>query len=602
MSRLYLRLFVLIGGLFLILTSTMVAFIYSSDSHQVEAMGVHWAQALSQVAALAVETALRDPDPQAVDEVLQRLRQVDAFRQVELYRNEGPSAAGSAPPPTGLIPERPIRWIADGSPLRVRVLTPLRDEQQPGALFTEITLTPFDRILAWRRNVLLVVILSGAFTLALLTLYGLRVTVLQPLQAIRQGVRRLAQGQLDYRLTLDTGDEFQELAEAFNHMARQLQRSYESLRESQARIQAALEASRNPIWISDAQRRIVMVNRALERLVGRPREALLGRTCRYLFNVCLPDGQSVCDFACPLAGPVPREERITGYMPTASGRLAWVEITHGYVRDEQGRITDVIHIVHDLSEYKELERLKDEFLSLVSHELRTPLHHIKGFATSLLQTDVTWDPETQRDFLESINQEVDRLTDLVDKILHLSRLRAGALPMHKQWWAVQDVLDAALRHCRHLLQRDVVVECHDDLPPVWMDGREVETVLRNLLENAAKFSPPEAPIRLGVRYEPDEDRVHFWVQDQGPGIPPEERERIFEHFYRGRARSHSPGTGLGLAICKRIVEAHGGRIWVESDGHGACFHFTLPVRPAEQEPTPVPPGNGHAQDARAGGG
>ncbi len=607
MSRLYLRLFVLIGGLFLILTATMLAFVYTSDSRQVERVGLWWADTLNRLAFETLYAAMREGGGRAGNqEVIARLQALGAFQSIRVVKGDPvvrqfgatPDELPQSPEEQLALQGTPVRMVVPGpeGTLVLRTITPLfvtpecqRCHQAQvgavnGAIVTDISLTPFIQTLKWRRNVLLVVIVSGLFTLAWLTLYGLRVTVLRPLEGIAKGVQALAQGDLSHRIHLDTGDEFEDLAQAFNQMAQRLQETYAHLQESQARIQAAIEASRNPIWVSDAERRIIMVNRALERMVGRSREELLGRTCRYLFGVTLENGRSICDATCPLLGKPTPKGRLTGYMPTASGKDAWVEITYGYVRDREGHITGVIHVIHDLSEYKELERLKDEFLSLVSHELRTPLHHIKGFASTLLQPDVTWDPETQRDFLESINQEVDRLTDLVDKILHLSRLRSGTLPMQKRWWAVEDVLQGALNHCRCLLQREITLDVPDDLPPVWMDGREIETVLRNLLENAAKFSPPESPIVLGVRYQPEENMLHFWVQDQGPGIPPEEQERIFEHFYRGRGQRHSPGTGLGLAICKRIVEAHGGRIWVESaTGQGACFHFVLPIGAPDEE-------------------
>ena len=632
MSRLYIRLFVLIGGLFLILTATMLAFVYTSDSRQVERMGLWWADTLNRLAFEALYASMREGGGRVGNqEVIERLQALGAFQSIRVVKGDPVVRQfGAVPDELPQSPEEqlalrgtPVRMVVPGpdGALVLRTVTPLfvRPECQRchqaqvgevnGAIVTEIALTPFMETLTWRRNVLLVVIVSGLFTLAWLTLYGLRITVLRPLERITQGVRILAQGDLSHRIHLDTGDEFEDLACAFNQMAQRLDETYAHLQESQSRIQAAIEASRNPIWVSDADRRIIMVNRALEHMVGRPREELLGRTCRYLFGVTLENGQSICDTTCPLLGRSTPKGRLTGYMPTPSGKDAWVEITYGYLRDREGRIAGVIHVIHDLSEYKELERLKDEFLSLVSHELRTPLHHIKGFASTLLQPDVTWDPETQRDFLESINQEVDRLTDLVDKILHLSRLRSGTLPMQKQWWAVEDVLQGALQHCRCLLQREIALDVPEQLPPAWMDGREVETVLRNLLENAAKFSPPERPIVLGVRHRPEEGLLHFWVQDQGPGIPPEEQERIFEHFYRGRGQRHSPGTGLGLAICKRIVEAHGGRIWVESaPGKGACFHFVLPVGSPDGEtegqmlPATISTSRDNGHEAGAGSG
>ena len=609
MQRLYLRTLLLIGGLFLIITATMAIFVYISGSRQIEREGLNRADTLNRLAFEALYASMREGGGRQGNlEVIARLQQLGAFRELRVIK--GPPVVRQF----GALPDelprdeaeqralqgeivREIRW--EGDYRVIRYVTPLYVQPEcqqchqaavgeiNGAIATEISLEQYDRALQWRRNVLLVVIASGLLTLGILTFYGLRLTVLRPLHVIQQGVTALGRGNLGYRLQLQTGDAFETVAAEFNRMAERLQQMYTELQDAQAKVTAAIEASRNPIWVSDANRRIVMVNAALERMVGRSRAELVGQTCRYLFGVKLHDGRFICDATCPFIHQDLPNGRVSGCMPTASGKQAWVEITYGYVRDKSGRINGVVHVVHDLSEHKEVEQLKDEFLSLVSHELRTPLHHIKGFASTLLQPDVRWDPETQRDFLESINHEADRLADLVDKILHFSRLRSNMIPMDKTWWSVHDIIEAALRHHRRVYRREVTLDVHPALPPVYADGREIEIVLRNLLENAAKYSPPGTPIVLGVRHEASQ--LHFWVADEGPGIPPEDRDRIFEHFYRGhRDRKHNPGTGLGLAICKRIVEAHGGNIWVESvSPRGACFHFTVPL--GETPPTASAP-------------
>ncbi len=246
--------------------------------------------------------------------------------------------------------------------------------------------------------------------------------------------------------------------------------------------------------------------------------------------------------------------------------------------DAKGDVTDIIEYTLEITERKEMERLKDEFLSMVTHELRTPLHHIKGFATTLLQTDVVWDVATQRDFLSSINREADRLADLVEKILDLSRLEARTAPVERERYSVADLVDGALQRRRSVLAgHQLELDLDPDLARWFVDGQEIETVLVNLLENAAKYSA--AGTSITVRARRAADRVILSVVDRGVGIPTEHQARIFERFYRVRAAGQRPpGTGLGLAICKRIVEAHGGRIWVESKpGVGSCFHVSLPV-------------------------
>ncbi len=600
MSRLYFKTFFLIGGLFFIVTTTMIVFVHTSGSRQIEEEGLARADTLNRMAFEALYASMRQGGGREGNlEVIRRLQEVGAFRSLRVIKGEPVIRQYGALPdelPRDEAERRALQGEVvreirrDGGERVVRYVIPLRVQPEcqqchqaqvgeiNGAIATEISLAAYDSALIWRRNVLLLVVGSGLLTLGALTALGLRQIILQPLQALHRGVAAIARGNLDYRLNLRTGDEFQAVAEEFNRMAERLQHTYNDLRKAQEKIVAAIEASRNPIWVSDADRRIVLVNSALERLMGRPREELIGKTCRYLFGVRMRDGRYICDVTCPFVRPEHPDGHVEGRMPLANGDEKWVEITYGYVRDEEGRISGVVHVVHDLTKHKEVERLKDEFLSLVSHELRTPLHHIKGFASTLLQTDVSWDPETQRDFLESINREADRLAELVEKILHLSRLRAGVLPMEEEWWSVYDIVDAALYHVPHGQEDRIVLDLEPDLPSIFADGREIELVLRNLLENAFRYAK-EGPITLGAKRVGD--YVQFWVADQGPGIPPEEQEHIFEYFYRGtQGRQHSAGSGLGLAICKRIVEAHQGRIWVKSaPGEGACFYFILPIEP-----------------------
>lgn len=405
-----------------------------------------------------------------------------------------------------------------------------------------------------------------------------RARMARPLQELTAKAQAIAGGDLGARVPIAGADEIGKLSQAFNRMARQLQESYGRVAEEQSKAITAIEASPDAIWVSDSRRRVVMVNSALERLTGRRREELLGGTCRYLLEVHTTDGASICDVLCPFRHPDAESGTIEGCIRTVSGKEVSIEISYGRITDSAGRLAGVMHIVHDLTERKEVERLKDEFISMVSHELRTPLHHIKGFATTLLQTDVEWDAPTQRDFLESISGETDRLANLVEKILQLSRLEAGALPMEKDWHQAHDLAKGALQWRRNLAaDRQVRLRVVPDLPTLFVDGREIEVVLINLIENAVKYSSRGTPITVGV--ERQGDQMLFSVVDEGIGIDAEHLERIFERFYRADGEGvRVAGTGLGLAICKGIVEAHGGRIWVESTpGVGSRFYFSLPV-------------------------
>ncbi len=223
--------------------------------------------------------------------------------------------------------------------------------------------------------------------------------------------------------------------------------------------------------------------------------------------------------------------------------------------------------------------VREEFLAATSHELRTPLAHIKGFVSTLRQADVEWDEATRQDFLYEIERESDRLARLISNLLDISRIESGGLERTKRTpTPPRAMVTAALDRVRGLLgQRSVVVDVPEGLPPVWVDRAQLESVFANLFENAGKYAPPESPLRLSGRMV--ESSVELLVDDTGPGIPPDDLERIFEKFFRSaQVRSSAPGTGLGLAICRGLVSANGGRIWAENrPTGGARFVVSLPI-------------------------
>jgi signal transduction histidine kinase/HAMP domain-containing protein len=227
----------------------------------------------------------------------------------------------------------------------------------------------------------------------------------------------------------------------------------------------------------------------------------------------------------------------------------------------------------------EADRLRSQFISSVSHELRTPLTLIKGYSTSLLRKNVSWDKTTQREFLQIIDEKTDELRDLIDKLLQSAKLEAGALKLEKEpvlmpKLAQKVVEDIALRAKKQKL----TLEFAPSFPVVEADIRCMEQVLRNLVENAIKYSPEGGEI--AITGEIKENEILVSVSDNGIGIPPEHKDKVFERFYRvdSPLTRGSSGSGLGLSITKGHVEAHGGKIWLESTvGKGSKFYFSLPL-------------------------
>lgn len=234
-------------------------------------------------------------------------------------------------------------------------------------------------------------------------------------------------------------------------------------------------------------------------------------------------------------------------------------------------------LVQDLTRLRQLETVRRDFVANFSHEMRTPLATLRALAETLREGALE-DASVARRFLEQIEREVDALTHLAEGMLELSQLEAGVTPLQIQPVEVCPLLQQAIERMHPLAEQagiTMIVECPANLPPVLADQVRLEQVLINLLHNAIKFSPPNKKVWLSATYEDGSEYVHFLVRDEGMGIEPEDLPRIFERFYKaGNARGH----GLGLAIARHIIEAHQGRIWVESTpGKGSDFHFTLPA-------------------------
>jgi len=222
-------------------------------------------------------------------------------------------------------------------------------------------------------------------------------------------------------------------------------------------------------------------------------------------------------------------------------------------------------------------RLQDDFVSTISHELRTPLGFIKGYSTSLLRQDTTWDDETQTEFLTIIDEEADRLTHLIDNMLESARLQSRTLqfkfsPLRLDA-LVRDVTTRVKTHHPDL-EIDLISE---NIPPIRGDGVRLSQVFENLFSNAIKYAPGS---KLTISMHQEDNTLHVSFADQGEGIPEDYIPFIFERFYRVPGEAGVTGTGLGLYICKQIILAHHGKIWAESAlDKGTTFHIQLPIEP-----------------------
>jgi two-component system, OmpR family, sensor histidine kinase KdpD len=265
--------------------------------------------------------------------------------------------------------------------------------------------------------------------------------------------------------------------------------------------------------------------------------------------------------------------RISPSIPSGEKRLLQTFASQGALALERARLMQSDSRAQVL---EESDRLKSAILSSISHELRTPLSTIKAAASSLRGGEVGWDSPARVELIAAIDDEADHLNLLVGNLLDMSRIESGALKPKREWNILSEIVEGVLARMKHLaVEHQIKVDIPETLPLIPVDYVQMEQVFTNLISNSLKYAP--ANTTVSIRAQVEGETVHVQVCNQGPQVPPEHLERIFDKFYRITAADRVTGTGLGLSICKGIVEAHDGRIWAENIPDGLAFNFTLPL-------------------------
>jgi two-component system phosphate regulon sensor histidine kinase PhoR len=424
------------------------------------------------------------------------------------------------------------------------------------------------------RSILIGVLATAGAAAALSLLIGSAIT--RPLGRLAKVARSIAAGNLSERVSPRPSGELGELSDAFNQMAASLEDLILSASQERNRLIAALNGSIDAVMAVDADGRVIFANEAAERLLSSSQQALLGNP----FGWVMPDEQVAEAFQASLKSGS-RETRLID----RPGRQHFQVITAPIVGG--GEWTTLV-VVRDLTDVKRVEQVRRDFVANVSHELRTPLASIKSVIETL-QSGALDDQVAAQDFLSRADAEVDRLVQIVEELLELSRIESGRVPLARQPVRMGEVLAVAVERLRPQAEKEgltLTLEVPPDLPPVIGDAERLEQAAVNLLHNAIKFTPRGGSIRVSAHRE--DGAVTVSVSDTGVGIAPEDLPRIFERFYkvdRARAQaaagpSGSGGTGLGLAVVKHTVEAHGGTVSVESEmGRGSTFSFSIPAAP-----------------------
>lgn len=363
---------------------------------------------------------------------------------------------------------------------------------------------------------------------------------------------------------------------------------YESINHERTRLEAILDQSADGVMILDSNLNILRFNRALERMTGWESKDAVGLHQDEVLqwqNLENGDLQAAIDDGWPFTLAAAEDEQdsplyVEGDLKRPDGLSVSIGITYAPMFSSDGKVTNIIANVRDITNFREAQEMQNTFISIISHELKTPVAIIKGYAATLSRPDAQWDENIIHNTLNVIEDEADRLTELIQNLLTASKLQAqrGELQIDEGDVWLDSIVRRSVERCStQTSKHEFSVYFPPDFPMIHGDETKLRQVVDNLLNNAIKYSPNGGVIEVGGEY--NEHLVKIYVSDPGVGLTKEDQGRIFERFYRvdGKLSRKTQGTGLGLYLSKAIIEAHGGVIRVESQpGHGSTFYFTLP--------------------------
>ncbi|HOZ22006.1 MAG TPA: ATP-binding protein [bacterium] len=404
--------------------------------------------------------------------------------------------------------------------------------------------------------------------------------VIRPASTLARTIRLISRGQLNQKIDITTNDEFAELSSEFNKMTERL-RTYEEMDIHQLiaeknKSETIVTSIDEPLIVTDAEHKVVLMNLTAAQMLGNPATGMEGR----------PVEEVVADTRLRRLLLASEEQlRETAHsdflLKLENGKnTIYYRPRQTIIVDETGQNQGIVTLFEDVTRFKDLERLKTEFIATVSHEFRTPLTSINMTIDILSQQLLGPVSAQQAELLTNAKEDCGRLTKLVRELLDLSRLETGHHQMKMVPLNLAKIVQEAIGPLRlPFRNKEIRLTSEVEGMPAFLgDPQQLSYVFTNLLSNALRHTPAGGEVRISAAAEPEEIRVA--VADNGSGIPLEAQASIFEKFVQVRKESETtPGSvGLGLAIARQVVHAHGGRIWVESEpGQGSTFYFTLPL-------------------------
>jgi len=429
---------------------------------------------------------------------------------------------------------------------------------------------------------LAVVATGGALVVSILLGIVVASSISRRMQRIKKGADNIAAGNLSENIQISSRDELGNLAQSFNNMAESLRNSYGRLALEKERDETLLESMSEGMVALDKEGRIVLINGIASTLLELPAKQAVGT--QFTTVVALHDvtDQPVAPQQMPTTITLQGGKQVSGVFArhTSNQQKMLLSIASSPIKLDN-TIGGAIVVMRDVTKEKEIDRMKTEFISLASHQLRTPLSAIKWYSEMLLEGDAGKLTLEQTEFASNIFDSTDRMVELVNSLLNISRIESGRIIVDPKPTDLRELIGGIVSDLKVKIEEKkqvLAISVHPDLPKINLDARLISQVYLNLLTNAIKYTPSQGEIAVFVSKKGDD--VVSQVTDNGYGIPKAQQPRIFQKFFRAEnvAKIETDGTGLGLYLIKAIVESSGGKIWFESEeGKGTSFWFTLPL-------------------------
>ena len=445
----------------------------------------------------------------------------------------------------------------------------------------------FEGVTEFTKSVLWFTLISCLVVIAIALVVSQR--IVRPIQQVTGAARAIGRGEFDQEIPVTGSNEVGILAEEFNSMRWNLKSAVEKLTEEEKKMTAIVNSIAEGLILVDSSNRVLHINPAAERLLNISADSIDQDITEVIQNdelihIFEEDQHQILQHK-PTDQIPSKNEGINLISEVTLARYdekLVLRIIASPFLNENGLILGTVYLFDDITREKEIDQMKSDFISLVSHELRTPLTSIIGFVSFILDGKAGAINDRQRNSLARVQRQSKRLAALINDLLDISRIESGRIQMDQAPISLLEIVTHRLEEIRPQADEKSIqldLNAPESIPKVLGDEARIGQVFTNLIGNAIKFTPENGEVN--VKVEADGNLLHVEVIDTGPGIPPEERQKIFDKFYQlsDISTRQQGGSGLGLSISKSIVEAHGGKLWIDdgNQGKGSNFQFVLPL-------------------------